>query len=268
MMKIVKTKTNPTDPSALISIIMPMYNCQETLSQSIASIQAQTRNDWELLLVNDGSTDQTSTIAMGLKSQDCRIRLFQLPVNSGAAPARNHALKHSRGRYVAFLDADDIWHPKKLEKQITFMQGQGAGLSFTAYSRVSETGALIENVEVPSSVDYHRLLKRNLLGALTVIYDSQKVGKSPMPELQRQHDFALWLEMTRQYGPAIGLNEDLATYRVSSNSLSANKLLAAQDIWRLFRNVEKLPLHRALWYFAHYTYYGLRYRAIQRPIKV
>ena len=250
-----------------ISIIMPMYNCADTLHQSIASIQSQTRKDWELLLVDDGSTDQTYSLVLEAVAVDARLRVFRLPKNAGAANARNHALEHSTGRYIAFLDADDTWNPNKLEKQISFMQGQGAGLCFTAYSRVSITGALIEAVSVPDAVGYNQLLKRNLLGALTVIYDSQKVGKLPMPDLKRQHDFALWLQMTRQFGPAIGLNENLATYRVSSDSLSGNKLLAAQDIWRLFRNVEKLPLHKALWYFIHYTYYGLRYRAIQRPKK-
>lgn len=244
---------------------MPMYNCERTLAQSVASVRVQTRTDWELLLVDDGSVDSSANIAKALCQQDSRIRLFRLPTNAGAANARNHALKQARGRYIAFLDADDVWQAQKLERQIAFMASTGAALSFTAYTRCTESGVLIEAVQVPKRATYTMLLKRNLLGALTVMYDRDVIGSVEMPDIERQHDYALWLELTRAHGPAFGLNDDLATYHVSRSSLSANKALAARDIWRVFRRYEHLPLHRALWYFAHYTYYGLRYRAFQRP---
>lgn len=250
------------DERTTVSVLMPMYNCARTLARSVASVQAQTRTDWELLLVDDGSLDDSACIAQTLSKKDSRIRLFFLPKNLGAANARNHALKHARGRYIAFLDADDLWHPQKLDRQISFMTTPGAALSFTAYTRLTEHGALIKTEQVPEHATYHMLLKRNLMGALTVLYDSDVTGKVAMPDLKRQHDYALWLKLIRTHGPSFGLNTDLATYHVSRRSLSTNKVLAALDIWRVFRNFEHLPLYLTFWYFAHYTYYGLRYRTL------
>lgn len=247
-----------------VSVLMPLYNSAETLAHSVASVQAQTRGDWELLLTDDASTDDTAALAAALAATDPRIRLFRLQRNVGAAAARNHALSFARGRYIAFLDADDLWHPEKLARQIAFMQATGAGLSFTGYSRVSVEGRLIERVRPPAQVDHATLLRRNVMGCLTVIYDSARFGRVPMPDLRRQQDFALWLNLTRRFGPALGLDEDLAVYRVARTSLSGNKRLAALDTWRVLRRHERLPLHRALWFFAHYTCYGLRHRLVQR----
>lgn len=250
-----------------ISVLMPMFNCAQTLESSVASVMSQTRTDWELILVDDASTDSSREIAQKFAQGDPRISVLTLAKNSGAAAARNHALGVATGRYIAFLDADDQWHHDKLRQQIKFMENTNAALCFTAYARVSTGGDHIETVRVPQKADYYTLLKRNILGALTVIYDTQQVGKPEMPILDRQHDYALWLHLVRQFGPALGLDEILATYRVSTASLSSNKALAARDIWRVYRECEGLPLYRSLWAFAHYTYYGLRYRAIQRPIK-
>ncbi|MCZ4352446.1 glycosyltransferase family 2 protein [Roseovarius aestuarii] len=249
---------------SLVSVLMPVFNDIATLSASVASVRAQSYADWELLLIDDGSDDDTVVLATALAAEDPRIRLLRMPANAGAAAARNMGLDHSRGRYIALLDADDIWHPEKLSRQLAFMDRRGAALSFTGYSRVSPDGAQIERVHVPDRVEYRTLLRRNIMGALTVIYDAEALGRVPMPELARQHDFALWLRLTRLHGPAHGLDEDLATYLVRPGSLSGNKRRAACDAWRVYRHCEELPLFSALKYFACYTYYGLRYRLFQR----
>lgn len=247
-----------------VSILMPVYNATATLARSVASVQAQTFRDWELLMVDDGSTDGSVQLAADLAASDPRIRCLTLPENCGAAVARNHGLDAAKGRYITFLDTDDLWRPEKLSRQLEFMSEHDSTLSFTGYSRVSKAGALIVKIGARRRVEYPDLLKRNVIGCLTVMYDSTRLGKVPMPTLRRQHDYALWLQLTRLVGAAEGLNEDLAIYRVSMSSLSGNKWRAAQDIWRVYRQCEKLSLPSSIWYFAHYTFYGFRYRLIQR----
>lgn len=247
-----------------VSILMPVHNAESTLAASVASVRAQTRGDWELLLVDDASSDGSGALMRALAESDPRIRAESLPVNRGAAAARNHALAWARGRHVAFLDADDLWHPDKLARQLAFMARSGAVLSFTGYSRVDAEGRLIARQRVPATVDHATLLRRNLLGCLTVIHDTARSGKVPMPDLRRQHDYALWLDLTRRFGPAAGLDEDLATYRVGPGSLSGNRLAAARDLWRVYRRCERLPLLPALGYFGGYLRFALRERLVQR----
>lgn len=252
---------------SLVSVLMPVHNAEATLAGSVASVRAQGYGAWELLIVDDGSTDGSGDLARGLAAQDARIRVLALPRNSGAAAARNHALYQARGRYIAFLDADDMWHPDKLARQLTFMAVRGAALSFTAYDRMAENGARIEQVRVADHVPYDMLLRRNVMGCLTVIYDAELLGKVAMPLLTRQQDYALWLRLARAAGGAHGLDEVLAIYRVGRGTLSANKAGAAGDIWRLYRREEGLGLIASAWYFTHYAWYGLGHRLFQRPAK-
>lgn len=244
-----------------------MFNAESTLTRSIKTVQQQTFTAWELLVANDGSTDSSEVLAQRLAREDPRIRVISLPSNSGAAAARNYALEHTQGRYIAFLDADDFWHPEKLTRQLNFMKKTTAAISFTAYSRMAETGAQVEEVRAQSKLTYRQLLRRNVMGCLTVVYDSDAIGKCPMPLLTRQQDYALWLKIVRSVGRAHGLDEVLAIYRVGRGTLSANKVAAAQDIWRIYRGQEQLGLPNALWYFARYAFYGLRHRLLQRPAK-
>lgn len=248
-----------------VTVLMPVHNAAATLRQAVASVRAQSRGDWELILIDDASTDGSGALAQELAGEDARIRLLTLPQNLGAAAARNHGLAQARGRFIAFLDADDRWHPEKLARQLEFMARTGAALSFTGYSRVAADGRRIAAVQVPESVDHATLLRRNLLGCLTVIYDSRACGRVPMPGLRRQHDFALWLDLTRRFGPARGLNQDLATYRVAPGSLSGSRLAAARDLWRVYRQCEGLSALSALGYFGGYLAFALRHRLVQRP---
>ena len=249
-----------------VSVLMPVFDAAATLAASVQSIQAQTDPDWELLLIDDCSRDGSPDLARRLAQGDPRIRLLQMPRNSGAAAARNHGLAAARGRFIAFLDADDLWRPDKLAHQLAFHRRTGAALSFTGYARVCGAGgALIRTVPARDGLPYHRLLRHNPIGCLTAIYDTSICGKVEMPEFRRQHDYALWLRLVRRHGPARGLNEDLAIYRVRRQSLSSDKRAAAADIWRVLRRQERLPLPRAAWFFSHYAWHGLRYRLVQRP---
>ncbi len=247
-----------------VSILMPLHNAAATLRASVHSVQAQTRGDWELWLIDDASTDASGALAVDLAAGDPRIRVLSLPRNQGAAAARNAGLAQAQGRFIAFLDADDLWQPPKLEAQLAHMAATGAAISFTGYSRADADGRLVERVRAPARVDHATLLKRNVMGCLTVIHDSAVTGKVPMPDLRRQHDYALWLDLTRRFGPAAGLDRDLAIYRIGRASLSANKAGAARDVWRVYRDCQGLGLLPSLWYFGHYTWYGLRHRLIQR----
>lgn len=243
-----------------VSILMPVFNAEATLEASVRSVTGQTHANWELIMVDDGSTDGTAALAERLAAGDRRLRFVRAPANEGAAAARNRALALAQGRYIAFLDADDRWKPQKLQRQLAFMRQKGAGLCYTGYHRVSPSGQLIKAVAVPESVSYAALLKRNILGCLTVVYDSQMCGKCPMPDLRRQQDYALWLSMVRRHGTAYGLNEPLAIYRVGTATLSSNKFMAATDMWRVYRQHERLPLLQAMVAFGHYVYFGLRDR--------
>lgn len=236
----------PGDPDGpQVSILMPAWNADETLAEAVASIQAQTFGDWELLIADDASTDGTRATAEALAAADPRIRVLVRDRHEGAAAARNRALEASRGRYIAFLDADDLWLPEKLERQLAFMRQSGAVLSFTGYVR-RRAGRPDRRVTAPASVSYEELLRGNVIGCLTAMYDSARCGRIPMRRIPRRHDFALWLEIVKRSGPAQGLDLPLAIYRVSPNSLAANKIRATADTWRMYRQEVGLTRGQAL----------------------
>ena len=239
----------------LVSIIMPSYNSDQFIEETIKSIFAQTYENWELILVDDCSTDNSIAYIEPIVATDKRINFIKLVKNSGPAIARNRAIKQAKGRYIAFLDSDDIWMPEKLSKQLTFMQKNDIALSFTSYYHIEEESErIINQVHALNKVNYSELLKKNIIGCFTAIYDTEKLGKVYMPDIRKRQDYALWLSILKKVPYAYGLDEMLGYYRVRSNSVSSNKILSSKYNWKLYREIEKLPLYKAIYYFGWYTY--------------
>ena len=242
----------------LVSIITPTYNSALTIEATIESVIAQSYSQWQMIIVDDASIDDTVEIIKQWQAKDARITLIQLDNNLGAAVARNIAIRQAKGRYIAFLDSDDCWKTEKLNKQIDFMQSKNAGLSFTAYKKINDIGQHIGYVGVPTTVSYKNLLKSNVIGCLTAIYDTNKIGKVYMPEIRTRHDYGLWLDILKHRTTvAYGLNEVLATYLVRSDSISSNKKKAALNTFKLYRDIEKLGNVKSVYYFCHYVLRGL-----------
>ena len=240
----------------LISVITPTYNAEKYIEETIRSVQKQTYQEWEMIIVDDCSTDQTLRIIKEFANLDSRIKVYKQKKNQGAGHARNKALSISDGRFVAFLDSDDQWRPNKLEKQLKFMLDNNYAFTYTGYDRLqlNDQGALeTKTVHVPKEATYHKLLKKNVIGCLTVMIDRNQTGPIQMLDIRRRQDYALWLELTRTGFKAYGLTDSLALYRVRVDSISSNKLSVAKQNWRVYREVEKLSLPVAIWYFMHYA---------------
>jgi glycosyltransferase involved in cell wall biosynthesis len=242
----------------LVSIITPVFNSERYVRQAIESVQAQTYGDWEIIIVDDCSRDRTCEIIEALAGADGRIRLIKLSRNRGPAISRNIAIGSANGRYIAFLDSDDLWLPDKLEKQIRFMKEHDCVVSYTSYKRIDEGGNIISDaMPILEKVNYEKLLLSNVIGNLTAAYDVGALGKIYLP-LNGHEDYGLWLKILRSGYEAWGINECLAMYRVRGKSVSRNKLKAAMFQWKIYREAEKLPLHKCVYYFINYAYHGYR----------
>ncbi|MCM1133950.1 MAG: glycosyltransferase [Clostridium sp.] len=238
----------------LVSIIVPVYNAGLYIEEAIDMVQAQTYRNWELILVDDCSGDDSREKIKGRAAGDEeRIRLIAKPVNGGAAGARNTGIEAAEGRYIAFLDADDIWKPEKLEKELAFMKDKQAAFCFTAYEFGDEnakgTGKV---VHVPAQLSYEKALSRTIIFTSTVLLDTEKTGREliHMPEIKSE-DTATWWKLLRNGFSAYGLDEVLAIYRRPAKSLSSNKLEAVRRIWRLYRRQEKL----SIWYSCYNLFF-------------
>lgn len=246
-----------TEP--LVSIITPSYNSERFIAETIKSILMQTYKNWELIIVDDCSTDKTVSIIKSF--DDNRIQLHKLEKNSGAAVARNTAMKHATGKYLAYLDSDDLWTEDKLAKQVQFMQNNDYAFSFTSYILMNENGDLSQkSVPVPYVVSYESLLRNTIIGCLTVMLDREKIGEQYMPNIRAGQDTAFWLQLLKQGFTAYGINEPLAHYRMVSQSISSNKFKALKRTWHIYREVEKLPVLSSSWYFAQYTLNAIKKR--------
>lgn len=242
----------------LVSIIMPAYNAEKYIADSILSVLRQTYPYWELIVINDCSQDRTGKIIEQYMMQDHRIVLLNLEQNSGVAIARNEGIQKASGRYLAFLDSDDIWVPEKLQCQVSFMRERHISVSYTQYRQfdenVNEPGPLID---VEECIGYKDLLKGNIMGCLTVILDRDRISNIEMPSL-RHEDYIAWLEILKQGFFAYGIKEDLARYRKSVHSLSGNKLKSILWTWRVYRDSQNLSIMESLYYLVHYIFKGIR----------
>jgi teichuronic acid biosynthesis glycosyltransferase TuaG len=235
----------------LVTIIMPAFNVCNFVSKSILSIIDQTFIDWELIVVDDCSTDSTASIVSSFLADE-RIKLITNTKNLGGADSRNAAIAEATGRYIAFLDSDDLWGSDKLRKQIEFMKEKEIGFSFTGYSTMTEQDAIIDKIEVPFRINFNKLLKHNYIGCLTAVYDTKPFGKIYMPLVRKRQDFALWLELLKRFDYAYGLNENLGYYRIREGSLSSSKKDAFKYYWRVLRQVGECNVISACYNIAWY----------------
>lgn len=240
-----------------VSVIIPTFNSASFTESAVRSVLAQTYRDFEVIVVDDASTDGSGTKLESLATWDPRIRVCRLGRNVGAAGARNHGLRLANGRFVAFLDGDDLWDADKLDRQLAFMVEQGAAFSFTGLRVISAKGIELDRIErVPARMIYTDLLKNTAIACSTVVLDRQMLGEIRFPDMRTRQDSALWYSLLRGGGFAAGLSEVLASYRITPNSISRCKRRAALQFWRVLRDHERLPLLRAVWYFANYAVRG------------
>ncbi len=239
----------------MVSIIVPVYRAQAYIAETIAMVRKQTYHNWELILVDDASPDDSAKLIQEMideKSTETeRIRLIRKEKNEGAAKARNTGIALAQGRYIAFLDADDIWFPDKLEKELAFMKQKHAGFAFTAYEFGDENAkGTGKTVTVPERLTYRKALSRTVIFTTTVIFDTKVIPKEliRMPEVESE-DTATWWKILRAGYTAYGLNEVLAIYRRPEKSLSSNKFIAMKRIWNLYRKEEKLTLPDSIFCF-------------------
>lgn len=234
----------------LVSIIMPTYNCDSFIKEAVESIIVQNYPYWELIIVDDCSSDNTKQIVAPYLAQYPNIHYNCLEKTSGPAVARSEALKQAKGEYIAFLDSDDIWLPQKLSKQIEFMKENKATFSATAYEVIGEDGISKHYALVPpGKTDYDKMLRLSCpIGNLTVMYDRRIIGDLQVPNIKKRNDFALWLKILHKTPACYGMPDILGKYRVRVNSLSRNKLKLISYHWHLYRNIEKLGIIKTIWY--------------------
>lgn len=233
----------------LVSIITACYNSDKYISDTINSVLNQTYQNWELLLVDDCSTDNTISAISIFTKKDSRIKLFRLSENSGAAIVRNVAIREANGRFIAFLDSDDRWLHNKLENQIAFMLNNAYSFTFTAYELIDEFGnASNKIIQLADVLSYNDMLYSNKIGCLTAIYDQSQLGKIEMPLLRKRQDYGLWLKILKTGVNAYGLSEVLSQYRKTENSMSSNKINLIRWNWKLFREVERLSFIKSIYY--------------------
>ena len=239
----------------LVSVITPAYNAARFIGETMASVRAQSLEDWEMIIADDCSSDETCRIVSEATEQDPRIILVQQEKNSGPAATRNAALEKASGRFVAFLDSDDLWLPEKLARQTDFMLREDCAVSYTWYRRLSEDGHTLGRlIEAPASLNYRQCLKNSAIANLTSMIDTSKTGHVRINEIgYRAHDYSLWLSLLRQGHLARCLQEDLARYRSVTGSISSRPGESIHSVWRIYRDIEGLSSAYALWCLLHYA---------------
>ncbi|AMB99550.1 glycosyl transferase [Aerococcus urinaehominis] len=251
-----------TGENYLVSIVTPVYNAAAFIGETIQSVQNQTYENWELILVNDCSPDNSRDIILTYQAQDQRIKLIDLAENGGAAVARNAGLDAARGDFIAFIDSDDVWSPTKLADQLAFMIAHNYAFSYTDLALVDVDGQIIKpSQNIPKQLTYHQLLKNTAIACSTVMIDKRVTGSFHMPLVRKGQDTATWLMLMREHDlVAYGLDKVLNYYRQVPGSVSSNRLAALKRTWHTYYRLERLPLTKAAYYFGHYVYNAMRRR--------
>ena len=243
----------------LVSIITPTFNSADFIEETIRSVKDQTHQNWEMLITDDGSTDNTVDIVKGYAKADHRIKLFQLKENSGSAVARNNSIRLAKGKYHAFLDADDIWFDYHLKDSIYTIKEYNCPFVFASYKRSDENLDFVySDFIVPEKVVYTDILKTNSISCLTAFVDVETLGKEQMPLVRKRQDMGLWLKYLKKSGYAIGIKNVHAIYRIRKNSLSRDKKKLIKSQWFFYREVEGLGRISSLYYMLCWMYLGFR----------
>ncbi|HSD09140.1 glycosyltransferase family 2 protein [Flavobacterium sp.] len=233
--------------TSLVSIITPSFNSEKFIAETIQSVQNQTHQNWEMIIVDDCSTDQTVSIIEDFVIRDSRIRLFKLEKNSGAGIARELALSKANGDYISFLDADDLWKPLKLEKQLQFLKDNKTHFTFSFYDCINEEGnSLNKRVEAPRNLSYQQLFFCNYVGNLTGIYETKYFGKIAISSTRKRQDWVVWLTILKKIKIAKPVPESLAFYRIRDNSLSASKTNLLKHNFAVYRTFHGYNLFASL----------------------
>jgi len=243
----------------LISVIMPAYNSENTIGRAIQSVLVQTYTKFELLVIDDGSIDNTVEVAESFAKADSRVILLKNAQNLGVAESRNLGCRKARGEYLSFLDSDDIWFKGKLEKQIRFMQNKDCDLSCTAYSFINASNEPSKNERaymVPETISYKSLLKENVIGCSTVMLRAAALAGHEFDKAYAHEDYALWLNLAKSGKALCGLNEVLTGY--AHGGRSSNKLKAGKNRWIIYRRSQKLSLVKSSYYMLFYIYNALK----------
>lgn len=239
----------------LVSIIMPTYNSSSTIINSIESVLLQSYDNWELIITDDCSDDNTVDIIKEMAVGEPRINITVNIINRGAGFSRNASIERANGKYIAFLDADDLWSTNKLDRQISFMEENKYLFTFTSYQMFSHLGDG-KVINVPESVTYKQLLYGNVIGCLTAVYNAEALGKQKMPLIRKRQDMGLWLTLLSRCNKAYGLPDILAKYRTDSG-MTQNKFNVAKYQWEFYRKVVNLGFFKSSWYFFWYAINGL-----------
>ncbi len=247
--------------NTIVSIITPVYNSERFLKKCMDSVLTQTYLSWEHILIDDCSTDESPIIIKKYQKKDSRIKYVRLKENSGAGIARNRGIEMAKGRYIAFLDSDDFWALDKLEKQINFMRNMNYCFVYSQYYVVKADGKPVYKIESPEKVSYIRMIKNNYIGCLTVVYDTNVLGKIFMPLIRKRQDWVLWIKLLKKTKYAYGFQEPLAFYRIGNASLSNSKIKLLKhnfDVYYVELNMSFLKSTIMMGNFLlHYFYYKI-----------
>lgn len=242
-----------------VSVIMPAYNAERFVEEAIHSVMIQTFTNWELLVLDDGSSDSTRAIVERLAAEDGRIRLICNETNLGTAATRNRGLELMQEGYAAFLDCDDVWHPEKLALQLARMDETGADLCCCSYAVVDEEGNKAKHdYIIPASISYEHMLMENSIGCSTVVLSPNAASVYRFDASFYHEDYLLWLRMLSDGCVAVGCREPLASWRMTAGSRSANKLKSAGNRWRIYRKYFRFSFGKSLWLMSHYAVAGIR----------
>ena len=248
--------------SGLVSIITPSYNSAKYIAETIKSVQNQTYSNWEMIIVDDCSSDNTEELIKEIQLTDSRIHFFKLDQNSGSGIARNKGIEYASGNYMTFIDSDDIWFSDFIKNSIEAIQTSKTPFVFSSYRRSNDNLEFVySDFIVPQKVTYKDILKSNSISCLTAFLDIKILGKKYMPKIRKRQDMGLWLQYLKEIPYAYGIQDPQAIYRIRENSLSRNKSNLLKYQWEFYRDVEKLNIFQSLYYMLHWMYRGfIKYR--------